>query len=941
MKNLLNPKWLIFTNTLPLLLLFSIFLSEFQVIKHFLDEDGWSLWLKFSVSLFIFFFLNFVFALYLLQKQKKVPVFYGLALLAVFIPYLYLYGYYSELLLLPFEIPRWMLHEGLVLYPGTFLMPTLAYGFLIVVVHFAQERKKIWPDIIAATIIPIAWYVFALILFPLWGRVGGEFGLHTILVFTIVGTLLFLFFLTRGAYLLINSRKNFLQQYRLLWLVIIAVILPLIGLGVNNGIFFHGYYFSNSSPFGDFRDPWFYILAAANGIVLCLPNWKNPSYRFALFAARCITFIYTFYFFLVFLPFLPLSVIAIVLLGLGFLMLTPLILFIVHTQILVADFQYLGKHFKRLGLYLIMLGCFLCLPFSITMNYLGQRNSLHNALDYVYNNNYDKDYAINTQKLEKVVDKIVYNKDGFNGFGLTGYTPYLSAWYNFIVLDNLSLSNSKIEKLQSVFALQRSTRRPAATRQVGHDLVDITSIQTESRYDAKQDAWSSWVHLEITNTSKYSEREYASTIKLPNACWISDYYLYVGERKEHGMLTEKKTAMWIYNQIRYRTRRDPGLLHYLSGNEVLFRVFPFTKGETRKTGIQFLHKEPIQLELNGQFVSLGNKEEQPVIAPQTDPSLGVIYISSEGKKQLPKVKRQAYFHFLVDVSKDKEERTEDYIKRIENLLAKETRVPAGKISFVNTYTKTIDWSNDWKNKFETLEYEGGFYVEHAIKKNLIKAYQSPSSNYPIFIVLTDHISNTIIEKNFKDFQCTFPENELFYHLNFNNELTAYSLLDQPKRALADSLYRFQFEQEVLAWPNAETPKAYLPADSSASIVYLEDRNNQAKDYVYQARAWESGLMQQGLWQAQLFHPERSEREWRNLLKASFQTSILTPVSSYIVLETEAQKATLLKKQQQVLAGKKEFDLEDDVRSMSEPELIVLIVLFGLFWLSRKRRKLST
>jgi hypothetical protein len=65
---------------------------------------------------------------------------------------------------------------------------------------------------------------------------------------------------------------------------------------------------------------------------------------------------------------------------------------------------------------------------------------------------------------------------------------------------------------------------------------------------------------------------------------------------------------------------------------------------------------------------------------------------------------------------------------------------------------------------------------------------------------------------------------------------------------------------------------------------------------------------------------------------------MTPVTSYLVVENEAQKAMLKKKQEQALSGNKSFDLGEDTQRMSEPGLMLLAILFGLLIWYREKRK---
>ena len=56
---------------------------------------------------------------------------------------------------------------------------------------------------------------------------------------------------------------------------------------------------------------------------------------------------------------------------------------------------------------------------------------------------------------------------------------------------------------------------------------------------------------------------------------------------------------------------------------------------------------------------------------------------------------------------------------------------------------------------------------------------------------------------------------------------------------------------------------------------------------------------------------------------------MTPITSYIVVENEAQKAILKQKQDKVLLSNQSLDLGEDTQRMTEPSLILLITLLGL------------
>lgn len=930
MRNLLNPKWLFVINTLPLVVLFIIFIGQFNIIKTLLEESSIQLWKFFGIWLGVLGLLNLAYAVYLSIKKKNVSLWFGLVALLCYIPFIYLYSYHSYKLI-PFSIPQWMVSGNIFLYVGTFLMPTLAYSLFVLVSHFTAENKeyKAWINFLIAISIPIAGYLFIQIILPLWQPIDHEFSVHTMVILVITGTLVFLFFLVRGVFILATKKTEAWQKYQLVWKIPIAIILPLVGLAANNGHLFTDLGSDESGIFGDFDNAWFYILAIVNGMMVCLPNFKNKSYRLIVFIGRSITFAYTFYFFLVFLPFLPLSVVAIIAIGTGFLMLTPLVLFVIHINELSKDFDHLKELFsKRLIIGISIMG-FLVIPSFITATYLKDKSVLNETLSYLYSADYSKQYDIDKVSLQKTLNVIKGHKDSRGGMFGNG-SPYLSSYFNWLVMDNLTLSDSKINTIEKIFFNKTSFElRPENFQK---DNVQISNISTNSTYDTTQNAWKSWVDLEITNKSENAWlSEYSTTIDLPEGCWISDYYLYVGDVKEPGILAEKKSTMWIFSQIRNRNR-DPGILYYLTGNKVAFKVFPFAKDDVRTTGIEFLHKEPVRLNIDDNIVELGNKEETIYENIETE---NIVYISSQNKQKLSTVKRKPYFHFLVDASK--KSNSADFTQRIEQAIeANQTLSENAKISFVNSYVTSSTIDNDWKGNYKNQTFEGGFYLDRAIRKTLFNAYQDKSKTYPVIVVVTDSIQNAVLDKDFADLKFTFPESNLFYKLDQKGNLREHSLVRNPAMELPEITRECMFCEAVLEYKTSDNTVTYLPNNNEPSIILMKDEF-EVNELEIKEKEWESALMMQAQWNSQILHPENSDREWLNLVKHSFISKVMTPVTSYIVVENEAQKAMLKKKQEQVLSGNKSLDLGEDTQRMSEPSMILLLILIGLIlWFREKK-----
>jgi hypothetical protein len=313
----------------------------------------------------------------------------------------------------------------------------------------------------------------------------------------------------------------------------------------------------------------------------------------------------------------------------------------------------------------------------------------------------------------------------------------------------------------------------------------------------------------------------------------------------------------------------------------------------------------------------------------------VIYVSAKEKRSLKPIQRKPYLHFLVDVSKDKNSHSESFIRRIEKLLSENQRLAHGaKISFVNSYVHTSSLKQDWKQNYQSQTFEGGYFLDRAIRKTLFNAYKGKS--YPVIVAVTDKFENAILDKDFSDFKFAFPESEVFFNLTEYGELTPHSLTDNPTELLIDSS-DYSFDRAVLEYTLADNSKAYLPNNHEASIILKNDIFDVSESHVNK-KSWESALILQGLWRSQILHPETSDKKWLDLVKYSFMSKVMTPHTSYLVVENEAQKAILKKKQEQVLSGKKYLDLSEDTQRMSEPSLVLLIVLVGLILFYREKRK---
>lgn len=964
MRTLLNPRWLWLLNTLPVALLLLFFGAEYHVIQTLLEPAGRVAWHVLGGLLLGLALVHGAYAGWLAARQRELPIGYALAALGAYIGLLYAYGVQNGQMF-PSSVPSWMVPGDLPLYAGTFLMPTLAHAAAVLVLRLTPENRefKALPNFAAALAVPVVWYLFAQLVLPLWRFSPGPVTQHVLVVLLIAGTLLFLLALSRGVYLLARQRTT-TKTLRWVGLLLVAGILPLLGLALNNGeLDLKGFGQSNVGLFGDFSGPWWYGLAVLNAALLLCPSPTGRWVRLALFLGRMVLFGYTLYFFLVFLPFLPLSVVAVAALGVGFLLLAPLLLFIVHVRVLSQDYTALRTHFGRRGLVVGLLAAGAVLPLAVAGQYAWHRATLHRALNYVYLPDYFRPVApVDTTALRAVLGTVRHQKTKHSGSITGARLPYLSSFYNWLVLDNLTLPESKLHLLEEVFLAERPAHQPQPETETAADMVadaaqniaqqvgaqpvaptapHLTKLAARSRYDARQRTWVSWVDLTILNSdSNANLAEYTTRLPLPAGCFVSNYYLDIAGRREFGILAEKRAATWVYHQIR-NENRDPGLLSYGSGNELALRVFPLAAGETRRTGLELLHPEPLTLQLDGQSVRLGDARPGAALPPETGlAGGGATYLSAAQKAALPLVRRQPYYHFLVDNSAGQQDSWSTY----RQMMAAFAR-PSGRSGEVPEYSlvgsRVIPFRQPGNRKSYKagMPAEGGFYLDRAIRQTLVRAAETPAPRYPVLVVVSADFQRAILPTDFADLRHTFPESDLFYELLPDGRFVSHSLLRNPAAPL-DTLAAPAPAGPVVAWPTARKAMAYLPANGQPDVVLSSTPVAADQAGTLHRHNWRTGVALQAQWRQQLHHPETGETAGRQLVAASFRTGLLTPLTAYLALENDAQKAALRRKQAELLNGHPALEAEED-QQMSEPGDWLLMLLAaalagGRWWQLRRR-----
>jgi hypothetical protein len=655
------------------------------------------------------------------------------------------------------------------------------------------------------------------------------------------------------------------------------------------------------------------------------------------------------------------------------------------------------------------------MPGVIAVSMYRERVILHRAMDFVFqpNQRTEMDPRIDLRGLRYSLDMLKSSTLRHRrGIIYAKHIPLITTLYRSIVLDNMTLSPSRIRQMELIFwgqstipADNASTSRPVAAAISGQQTSDvvITSIKPLTVYNVQTGIYRSEIDLTLKYRGKFGLAEYHSSFELPQGAWISDYYLWIEDKKVRGMLTEKKATLWVYQQI-LRERRDPGLVYYERNNRIHVRVFPFQAKETRRTGFTLLHREPLRLQIDGHTVPLTSPiaPPSPAITSLIHTTKGsALYLSQAAIAKLPEIQRTVYFHFVLDMSQSAASNRAQYINRIEQFLQRYPQMREhSRISLVNFRARSYLWHDAWREAIASFPSEGGFFLERAIQIISLQHFMAASRAFPVIVVLSPSLPQNIHSNDLDALSFAFPESDLFYTLSADAVLQPVSLrqhiandaTSRPSASIAPNtaeqgssstqtattitsphlatVPRFippNFaEHKVVAWPNLSEPQAFVRITGGSSIVLLPKTTQHpkpeasdptkimhsaellrqiaqhkpstpAEEQLHEQMLWYAGL---AIWSQWLNYVAAfdSPSSWVDIVKASWQTSLLTPLTTYTVLETEAQWETLRRKQAQVLAGKSYFDLESDqTRRMSEPPLwLMTIFLLALLWYMRKK-----
>lgn len=956
MENLKKPIWLIVANVLPQLLVFLLFYEAYGVINPLLKEEGKQAWLYFAIGYGAINVGWLGYSIYLMSLGQLLHKATAWLLLVVNIACISVYFSFIDVLL-PSNIPNWMFTSSdLEIYPYSFLIPGCLYGLILLVIDWTPDDDDASPyfNVLPIILIPLSVLLGSYILSNLIDYDYGNVTFKYIPIFLFISfTCLFVFFVIRFIYMLAKKRKGN-SKIGIAVAILFTLVFPVAGLVLNKKMEFSG----DGGMFGDFSHPLYFVFAIANGLLLSIPAPENVSLRWLVFIGKSLLFAYICYFFAVFAPYLPLSILAIILVGLGFLMLAPVIVFIYQLASLKKDYDFLRYHASGFTIGLVFLVSFAVLPTAITLNYKADRAELDKALNFIYDRSYDDNnsYEFSEDRITRLLQHIRNSKSR------TGtHTPFLDSYYNWLVLDNLMLSDKKIDDISNIltgipeikkqgFSFRRWRIQPRNNAKV-----DSLYVETEYQEDGY---WKSMLHMKVsrveetpdTNSNNRFFRpepaEFRCFIETPDDCHISDYYLEIEGRREYGILAEKKSAKWIYNNIVTIERRDPGILYSTTPNRYILKVFPVDSAQ-RVTGIEFLHKEPIHIALDTLDILLGDANklmypsplnsspiEIPEQAKEPIEVLGgkALYLPS-GNEGMSVIRRTPRYHIIVDRSNSygviSDAGAVDLVQKVMdklNLGKENSTVWAANYNYEQVPL------SDMANGFKAMPKKGGFFPEYLMRKIIHDNYLSHSTECPVFILVSHHEKSAIFMKSLDELGFAYPDMDHFFTADAAGEvfkhiisMGAMDTIVTDQDLVPDSLYSYLWKDKQWLFPIKDGPKLISDGVPDDEIFGKADE-------------WEKALFIKAMVRNYILNPNE-ESAWQEIIFRSMQTGVLSPFTTYISLENEAQKNALLHKQKQVLSGDKNFDIEE-VENMSEPSLWWYIgALLLLLLLSRRGRKL--
>lgn len=772
--------------------------------------------------------------------------------------------------------------------------------------------------------IPAGWYLCFTLLSSSWRGAPSETAM--VVLFTLLTILVMLGLMRVTALVVRRWCPQPRSAARTGWLLVLGLLAPLGGLVLNAEIPF---------PF-DFQNPVFYPLAVLNGLLLLLPEPQRPSARHALGLARAALFPYVIYFFVIFLPFTPFFLPALLFFGAGLLILAPTALFLVQGAVLMEHLREHAAGHGRLRAGASFLLALALLPGAFLARTAWHRATLHEALDYVYpgENAPPAAFTGNRFALRAVLDNVARAR-------AESTIPFLSNVYNARVFDGLVLPEAKLRDLYRVFFNEEPPTFAGSSnewgfasdggRRRGRGWRMGTPPPVTGKLENVE-----WTEVQDTGFRRIGARvalhnpnnwqvEFADTIRLPPGALVTGFWLYIGEERVPGVIFEKKTALWVYETIRDRTRRDPGILVYQPDGTINFRVFPLEANQHRQVELEFSVPDAV-----AGTVSIGAQAHE--LTPARRNGIQVIRADSGGLRvvagpdaPLPRFKRAADVHLLVDPGSVKGWETDlrQAVARARNeLQAQNLRVRLGSHDLGSL--PADENAVLAAARAAPPPAPGGFFRDRLVRQALWSSLAENASARPVVLLVSPGTGGVGAEEHPERLFHLAPDAVVQSATNTIPAAPEVVLLRAGGRVLAARPEAGGLQQ---CFPDADAgAKVEVFDPARQSFVALPEGNVlPAPGGVHAAGT--------ALWLDQVradtgLVPPRQPLSAR--VKASRESGVMLTSTSYIVVEQKVHWQALKEKEAAKLAGHSAFE-EEDLTDTPEPGALFWALALAAWW----------
>jgi hypothetical protein len=654
--------------------------------------------------------------------------------------------------------------------------------------------------------------------------------------------------------------------------------------------------------FGDFSAPAFFIIPVVNGVLLLLPSFTDKRLALLRFFLVSAALVYFLYFFVVFVPYMPIGLLGL-LYVVGVLLFAPAGALAMQVIELIREWRQLRPLWGGGRVLAAFVVALLLIPACMLSSYIGDRQNFENARTYLTTSEAASGERVDLVRLQRTLDnapgtfEIQRDIDLFSDFSSANNTPFISAAYSALVLDNKVMKDGDIDRLRRLFfdAYDETEDRVSDGLTVnGDDLTDVrlTDVTTQTTYDAKAGAYRTWVHLTLQGPADSWNDEYVALFSLPEGAYVSDYYLDVGSVRKYGILADDRAAMATYEDI-VRVSQDPGVLHYAGSGQLELRVFPFSDGETRQTGFEVIHSQGCEIALDGQTIALEAADTPDEVAFH-----GGVLISAAMKATLPAVSpRPLTYYFVVDSSAHS---SIEYQLSLAEDYATMEGIDDARVIFAS-YDLTETTLPDARHV--RVMPQCGFNLALAVRQALS---ENGSDTAPVILFLSGNPAGALLPESSAWLAKAFPESPYYYHLRDDMKLIPYAFDTNEAGKAVDA---------PVVVPLRQYHGEYVRDDGQSEIV----PDGGADGYAGTGSQYADAL---ALDAALSRNPAMDKTASLTMLRAAFRAHVLTPQTSFIVVETAAQEAELMEAQERLL----ERDSAAARETLDEPPLALMVAL---------------